>query len=92
MLTIRYHSRFKKDFKKAKSRGVDIAKIRTAIELLANEQELPKEYKAHSLKGNYKGYMECHIEPDLLLVYKIDGGEMELLLFRTGTHSDLFKK
>jgi len=51
---------------------------------------LPEEKRDHSLVGNYKGYRECHVRPDLLLIYKIKKKELELLLFRIGTHSDLY--
>lgn len=92
MLTIKYHTQFKKDFKKLKKRGLDVEKLRKVIEMLANSETLPKEYKDHPLIGNYNGYRECHIQPDWLLVYKIENNALILTLFRTGTHSDLFSK
>jgi mRNA interferase YafQ len=92
MLRIKYHSSFKKDFKKIKKRGYDIKLLENVIELLANEVTLPDKYHDHMLKGNYIGYHECHIEPDWLLIYKIERGELLLALSRTGTHSDLFGK
>lgn len=92
MLKIRYHSRFKKDYKLIVKRNYDISKLEKVIDLIANEMPLPKEYKNHPLIGNYKGFMECHIEPDWLLIYQIDSGELTLILSRTGTHSDLFNK
>lgn len=58
--------------------------------MLQNQQVLPEEKKDHPLVGNYKGYRECHVRPDLPLIYKIKEKELELLLFRTGTHSDLY--
>jgi mRNA interferase YafQ len=60
------------------------------IELLANEQVLPEKYQDHALKGNWTGYRECHVKPDLLLIYKLDNNELTLTLVRTGSHSDLF--
>lgn len=92
MLTIRYHKSFKKDFKLIKKRGYDISKLEKVLEILASEQELPKEYRDHELKGKYTGLRECHIEPDWLLVYHIDNGKLVLWLSYTGTHSDLFKE
>jgi mRNA interferase YafQ len=83
-------SQFKKDYKIAKKRGLDLFKLRTVIELLANGEQLPVQYLEHPLKGNYKGCLECHIEPDWLLVYKVEDELMILSLRRTGSHSDLF--
>lgn len=81
---------FKKDFKLAVKRGLDISKLKTVIEMLANGEQLPEIYLEHPLKGNYKGCLECHIEPDWLLIYKLENELMILSLQRTGTHSDLF--
>jgi mRNA interferase YafQ len=91
MLKINYHTSFKKDIKKIKKRGLDISKLEKVIEMLANEEILQAEYKDHSLHGKYQGYRECHIEPDWLLVYKIENDILTLTLAYTGTHSDLFK-
>ena len=67
MLEIKDGSIFRKDMKKAKKQGKDFSKLKTIITKLINNIELPKENKDHNLKGNYKGYKECHIEPDWLL-------------------------
>jgi len=90
MLTIRFYSSFKKDYKRIEKRGYDIRKLDKVINLLANEQPLPKNYQDHPLVGNYAGCRECHITPDWLLIYEIDDDELILLLTRTGTHADLF--
>ena len=90
MLTPRYTSAFKKDFKLAQKRGQDLGKLRRVIELLASEKPLPESYDDHPLRGNYAGMRDCHIEPDWILIYAIQ--DDELILRRTGTHSDLFKK
>ncbi len=80
---------FQKDMKRATKRGKDTHKIKTVMQLLIGKQALNKKYKDHSLIGDYSGHRECHIEPDWLLIYKIDD---EYISFeRTGTHSDLFK-
>lgn len=84
-------TKFKKDYKLAIKRGLDPNLLLKAIEILANGEQLPKEYNDHSLKGNYTGYRECHIESDWLLVYKINENVLILTLYRTGSHSDLFK-
>ena len=76
------------------SRGRDIKKLDCVIEELAIPNPLPEKYRNHNLTGNWSGYKECHIELDWLLIYgyeTIDGGEAQLLLVRTGTHSDLFE-
>ncbi len=83
-------NQFRKDLKLAAKRGYDLNKIKNVIEKLANGEILEAKYRDHLLTGNYGGYRECHIEPDWLLVYQIDGGQLILFLARTGTHSDLF--
>lgn len=85
-------SEFKKGLKAAEKRGLDLSKVNRIVAMLANGETLPTEYKDHSLKGKYAGKRECHIEPDWLLIYKYEKSELLLLLFDTGTHSDLFKK
>ena len=92
MLTIKYHSSFKKDYKRIIKRGYDSVLLEKVIEQLANEQPLPLENRDHELTGNWKGYRECHIKPDWLLIYKIEKDVLILTLSRTGTHSDLFDK
>lgn len=62
------------------------------MERLANGEILEEKYRDHDLTGNYKGCRECHIEPDWLLVYEILDDVIVLLLYRLGSHSDLFKK
>lgn len=90
MLTIKYESSFRKDFKRIVKRGYDIRLLEEVIELLACGNSLPEKYKDHSLNGNYKDCRECHITPDWLLIYQINDNELILYLTRTGTHSDLF--
>jgi mRNA interferase YafQ len=83
-------NRFKKDLKIAKKRGLDLDQLKTVVNKLANGEKLEKKYRDHGLVGDYAGFRECHIQPDWLLVYRIEQEELELFLFRTGTHSDLF--
>ena len=90
MLTIKYEASFRKDFKRIVKRGYNIKLLEDVIEILANGKTLPEKYKDHSLTGDYKDCRECHITPDWLLIYQIDGNELILYLTRTGTHSDLF--
>lgn len=81
-------TQFRRDLKLVQRRGKDMAKLRAAILLLLGGGPLPQRYKDHPLSGDWKHHRDCHIEPDWLLLYKIDGGD--LYLVRTGTHSDLF--
>lgn len=90
MLTIKYHTLFKKDFRRIKKRGYDISRLEKIVELLANEVPLPEQFKDHNLTGNYNGFRECHIAPDWLLIYQVNNNELVLVLSRTGSHSDLF--
>ncbi len=87
---IKYTSQFKKDFKLAKKQGKNIDKLFAVIEKLANGETLEPKHRDHDLVGNYKGCRECHIEPDWLLVYEIFEDVLVLMLYRTGSHSDLF--
>jgi mRNA interferase YafQ len=81
-------AQFRRDVKLAQKRGKDIAKLREVILLLIDGVPLPARYRDHSLGGDWKHYRECHIEPDWLLIYKIDRDDLHFV--RTGTHSDLF--
>ena len=90
MLNLVYTTQFKKDYKLAQKRHVDIDELFKVISMLQKQEPLPEEKRDHSLVGNYKGYRECHVRPDLLLIYKVKKKELELLLFRIGTHSDLY--
>ena len=91
MLIIVMSNQFKKDLKLARKRGLDISLLNTVVTKLANEEPLAVKYRDHELKGNYAGFRECHIMPDWLLIYRIDGDDLMLFLARNGTHSDLFE-
>lgn len=90
MLTIKFHSSFKKDYKRVIKRGYNVKLMEDVINKLAKQEQLPEKNRDHALSGDYIGLRECHITPDWLLVYEIDQDELILLLTRTGTHSDLF--
>lgn len=81
-------SQFRKDIKKQSKRGKDLQKLKDLIELLLGGQTLPSKNRDHALTGDWIGWRDCHLEPDWLLVYKLT--QEELILGRTGTHSDLF--
>ncbi len=83
-------SRFRKDLRKAVKRGLDINVLENIVDMIATQKPLPAKNKDHELIGNFKGFRECHIQNDWLLVYKVYNNELVLSLERTGTHSDLF--
>ena len=89
-LEIVWTSKFKKEYKLAMKRNMDISLLDNAIRILASGESLPEKYNDHPLSGNWKGFRECHISPDWLLVYCIDNNDLILVLTRTGTHSDIF--
>ena len=83
-------SRFKKDYKLMLKRGAKPAALELVVDMLRNRQLLPEKYRDHELAGDYAGFRECHVQPDWLLVYRIEEDVLILTLARTGTHSDLF--
>ena len=90
MLEITPTGKFKKDYKLCKKRGCNMDLLQKIIDTLVIPETLPPKNEDHDLKGNYINKRECHIAPDWLLVYRIEGNR--LMLYRTGTHSDLFGK
>ncbi len=88
MLPIRPTSRFQKDLKKAAAQGRNLDKLHQVLKILATPAPLPSEYRDHKLKGKWKDFRECHIEPDWLLIYTVT--DLELRPVRLGTHSELF--
>ena len=85
-------TRFKKDYKLAMKRHLDIELLDDIIRALSRGETLPEKNKDHELSGDWAGHRECHIQPDWLLVYRIEGDILVLTLARTGTHADLFGK
>jgi mRNA interferase YafQ len=88
VLTPVISGRFKKDVKRLRKRNKDMGKLTTVLDLLLREQPLPPACHDHPLKGDWSGFRDLHIEPDWLLLYRVDGKELQLA--RTGTHADLF--
>ena len=88
MRTPFYSGQFKRDLKVARKRGKDMEKIKKLMRLLIEDQSLPPEYKDHLLKGKWRSFRDAHIEPDWLLIYKIDSESVRFE--RTGRHIDLF--
>ena len=89
-LKLEFTSQFKKDYKRAQKRGLDMSELRTVLDKLCAGEALDERNRDHALAGNYVGFRECHIHPDWLLIYAIDGDRLILTAARTGTHSDLF--
>lgn len=89
--TVKNTSAFKRDYKRAKKRGLDLDKLRRAVELLSNGQPLPVSLRDHALTGNFSGHRECHLAPDWLLIYQICENVLVLELTRTGSHADLLE-
>jgi len=89
MLTPVRSSQFKRDVRKAKARGKDLAKLRSFLSSLIEQEPLSARHRDHPLRGIWKGYREAHLEPDWLVIYRVESDELHLV--RTGTHSDLFK-
>ena len=87
---VRFTRQFKRDLKLAKKQGKDLNKLYDVIERLANDEVLEEKYRDHDLKGEYEGSRECHIEPDWLLIYEMQGNVLVLMLYRLGSHSALF--
>lgn len=88
---VRNTSAFKKDYKRAKKRGLDLSKLQRVVERLANGTSLPESFRDHALTGNWANHRECHIAPDWLLIYQIYEDVLVLELTRTGSHSDLLE-
>ena len=88
MLDVVFKSWFKKDLKKLKSSNRNEDDLLDVIDFLSNEEALDTKYRDHALTGNYVGHRECHLAPDWLLIYRTT--ETELVLVRTGSHSELF--
>ncbi|MBR1648139.1 MAG: type II toxin-antitoxin system YafQ family toxin [Alphaproteobacteria bacterium] len=91
MYVLKPSTQFKKDYKLCQKRGCNMAKMHAVFEILSSGKMIPAEYHDHPLGGKYKGYRDLHIEPDWVLIYKVEGNSI-VLLTATGTHADLFKK
>ncbi|MFN8490126.1 MAG: type II toxin-antitoxin system YafQ family toxin [Caldilineaceae bacterium] len=88
MLRVRQSTQFKRDIKRLKKQGLDLSQLEAVVKKLIAQEVLERHYRDHPFLGNRKGYRECHIEPDWLLIYRIEGDELQLA--ETGSHADLF--
>lgn len=91
-LDIVWTSKFKKDYKLAIKRSKNIELLDDIIRMLSKGETLPEKNQDHALSGNWAGFRECHIQPDWLLIYRIENDVLVLTLVRSGSHSDLFDK
>ena len=85
-----YTKKFEKDIKNLKKQNKDLTELFDVVNSIAKGETLDKKYKDHKLVGNFNNYRECHIENDFLLVYKIEKDKLVLILYRAGTHSEIF--
>jgi len=90
MLKHTFTGPFKQDRKLMKKRGKDMDKLNDVLALLINEQPLLPKHEDHPLHGTHKGKRECHVEPDWLLMYRVDTENRRIIFHNTGTHSDLY--
>lgn len=89
MLTLEYSTQFKKDFKKITRLPIpDILEVGNIIAQLQRGETLPAKNVDHPLTGNWLGFRDCHIKPDLVLIYRVAGDTLQLA--RIGSHSELF--
>lgn len=89
MLSPYFTTKFRRDYKRAKKQRRDIPRLEEALRLLVREAPLPESFRDHALSGNFRGYRECHIEPDWLLLYRVDNEHLVLVATRLGSHSEL---
>lgn len=90
MKELRYTRQFKKDLKKFLNQPKKLKELNTVLDMLRHEEPLPDKYRLHTLKGEYSGYWECHIEGDFLLIWYDEERDI-LAMFRLGSHSELFR-
>jgi mRNA interferase YafQ len=90
VLRFKTTKQFEGDYRLMLKRGKDIGKLKTAMHQLLNQQSLESRYHDHALTGNLRAHRDCHIEPDWILIYRIDRAIQEITFVRTGSHADLF--
>ena len=87
---IKFTNVYKKSYKRAKKRGLNLKLLDDVVEALGQGHKLDAKYRNHALHGNGEGFRECHIQPDWLLIYLVENDVLTLTLVETGTHSDIF--
>ena len=86
-----YTNRIEKQLKLLEKRGYDMSLFKEVVDMLLDGVSLPPKYRDHPLKGDMRGYRDCHIQGDWVLIYKIDNSVLTLILSETGTHSDILE-
>jgi mRNA interferase YafQ len=89
MLAVRQASAFRRDVRRLGRRGADLTKLESVVALLAAKTPLEPRHRDHPLSGDWKSFRDCHVEPDWILIYKVEQNELQLA--RTGSHADLFE-
>ena len=89
---VKFTNAYKKGYKRAKKRGLNLQLIDDVVDELRQGHKLGAKYRDHALHGNWEGFRECHIQPDWLLIYLIEDDILTLTLSETGTHSELFNE
>lgn len=92
MLDLRFTNQFKKDYKLAQRRGVDLSELEGIINKLRRGEPLDARYKDHPLSNNWRNHRDFHLHPDVVVIYCIKDNDLILEMVRMGSHSDLFKK
>ena len=90
LLTIHQSTRFRRDVKRLGKQGAELSKLESVIRTLVAQSPLDERLRDHALTGNWRGYRDCHIQPDWLLLYRVVDDELQLA--RMGSHADLFGK
>ncbi len=88
MKTLNYTTQFKRDIKRLTKRGVNLDRLKVAVDFLVNGKTLPRDFKDHPLKGSWRPARDCHLSDNLVLIYHAD--DARILFQRIGTHSDVF--
>ena len=87
---IKFTNAYKKSYKRAKKRGLNLKLLDDVVEALGHGYKLDAKYRDHALHGNWEGFRECHIQLDWLLIYLVENDVLTLTLVETGTHADIF--
>jgi mRNA interferase YafQ len=87
-LRVRQSTRFRRDVKRLLRQRFDLSRLELIVKLLVAQEALDERHRDHPLVGNWRGYWECHIQADWLLIYRVEANELQLV--RTGSHSELF--
>lgn len=91
MWNVARRTQFKKDYKRIAKSGIQIDDFEFILTEICSKRPLPQKYNDHNLSGNWKGRRECHVKPDILLIYKVDDVNQLIILERIGSHAGLFE-